>query len=120
MKITHIITAVLLASITAGCTTAETIAAGITEKSITGSGSLTHSKVGIDPETKTPELETLIVSGDYSSIRKGETLIRIEEFEDASIFNSSARSRRRKILIANPSPEILQQLKFSTPESSGN
>ena len=93
-----------------GCKTAETIAAGISEKSITGSGTVTHSRVGLNRDQQTPEIETLIVSGDYSSIREGEMIIRIEESEDASIFNSSAKSTRKKILISNPTPELLTLL----------
>lgn len=104
------LTVPILALFLSGCQTSQTLAKGITEKSITGSGTVTHSHVGVDAETKTPVMETLIVSGDYSSIRKGETIIRIEESEDASIFNSSAKSTRKKILISNPTPELLNLL----------
>ena len=105
-----LLTVPILALLLSGCQSSQTIAKGISEKSITGSGTVTHSTVGIDPDTKTPVMETLIVSGDYSSIRQGETIVRIEESEDASIFNSSAKSTRKKILISNPTPELLNLL----------
>ena len=105
------LTVPLLALSLTGCQTSQTLAKGISEKSITGSGTVTHSHVGVDTDTKSPVMETLIVSGDYASIRKGETIIRIEESEEASIFNSSAKSKRKKILISNPKPELLEKLK---------
>lgn len=112
MKLSVIaITTAAIITLLTGCQTAETIAAGISQKSITGSGSVTHNRVGIDPETKTPELDSFIVLGDYTSVRKGEVIIRIETSEDASIFNSSAISKHKKIVITNPTPELLQQLK---------
>lgn len=93
-----------------GCKTAENISAGIAEKSITGSGSVTHSRVGLNKDQQTPEIETLIVWGDYTSVRKGETIIRLESSEDSSIFNASAISKRNKIVITNPTPELLKAL----------
>lgn len=98
-----------------GCKTAETIAAGISEKSITGSGSVTHSRVGLNKDQQTPEMETLIVWGDYTSVRKGETIIRLESSEDSSIFNASAISKRSKIVITNPTPELLKALNIPAP-----
>lgn len=98
-----------------GCKTAETIAAGISEKSITGSGSVTHSRVGLNKDQQTPEMETLIVWGDYTSVRKGETIIRLETSEDSSIFNASAISKRNKIVITNPTPELLKALNIPAP-----
>ena len=106
---------VLLLCTLTGCKTAETIAAGISEKSITGSGSVTHSRVGLNKDQQTPEMETLIVWGDYTSVRKGETIIRLESSEDSSIFNASAISKRSKIVITNPTPELLKALNIPAP-----
>lgn len=90
----------LLIFCAAGCTTAETLAKGISEKSISGSGTFAYSRVGLDETTQTPELTNLFVWGDYTSVVPGDEIFRLEEEEDASIFNSDATSKRRKVFFA--------------------
>lgn len=85
---------------TAGCRTAETLAAGISQKSISGSGAFGYSRVGLDTATQTPEMVSLFVWGDYTSVVPGDEVFRFEEVQDASIFNSSAVTRRRKVFFA--------------------
>lgn len=91
---------VLLIFAATGCTTTETLAAGISQKSISGSGAFGYSRVGLDTTTQTPELVSLFVWGDYTSVVPGDEVFRLEEVEDASIFNSSAVTRRRKVFFA--------------------
>ena len=91
----------LLILCTTGCNTAETLAAGISQKSISGSGAFGYSRVGLDKTTQTPELTSLFVWGDYTSVVPGDEIFRLEESEDASIFNSSATSKRRKVFFAS-------------------
>ena len=85
---------------TAGCTAANTLAQGISEKSISGSGTVVLSRVGLDTSTQTPEMKTLFVWGDYTSVANGDEVFRMEDTEDASIFNSSALTKRRKVFFA--------------------
>lgn len=84
-----------------GCTTAETLAKGISEKSISGSGTFIHSRAGLDKQTQTPELSTLFVWGDYTSVVPGDEVFRLEESSDSSIFNSSAVTKKRKIFFSS-------------------
>ena len=84
-----------------GCNTAETLAAGISQKSISGSGAFGYSRVGLDKTTQTPELTSLFVWGDYTSVVPGDEIFRLEEMEDASIFNSAAVTKRRKVFFAS-------------------
>ena len=90
----------LLICAATGCSTAETLAAGISSKSISGSGAFGYSRVGLDTATQTPEMVSLFVWGDYTSVVPGDEVFRLEEVEDASIFNSSAVTRRRKVFFA--------------------
>lgn len=83
-----------------GCNTTETLAAGISQKSISGSGSFGYSRVGLDTTTQTPELVSLFVWGDYTSVVPGDEVFRLEEVEDSSIFNSSAVTKRKKVFFA--------------------
>lgn len=83
-----------------GCQTAETLAQGVSEKSISASGVFTLNRAGLDKTTQTPELLNLFIWGDYTSVVPGDEVFRYEENEDASIFNSSAITKKKKIFFA--------------------
>lgn len=83
-----------------GCQTAETIAQGVSEKSISASGVFTLNRAGLDKTTQTPELLNLFIWGDYTSVQPGDEIFRYEESEDASIFNSKSVNKNKKIFFA--------------------
>lgn len=83
-----------------GCQTAETLAQGVSEKSISASGVFTLNRAGLDKTTQTPELLNLFIWGDYTSVQPGDEIFRLEENEDASIFNSSAITKKKKVFFA--------------------
>ena len=103
-----------------GCNTTETLAAGISQKSISGSGTFGYSRVGLDTTTQTPELISLFVWGDYTSVVPGDEVFRLEEVEDASIFNSSAVTRRRKIFFATGDKKRMDAVIAKTTEKTKN
>lgn len=84
----------------AGCNTADTLAKGISEKSISASGVFTLNRAGLDKTTQTPELLNLFIWGDYNSVQPGDEIFRYEESEDASIFNSKSVNKNKKIFFA--------------------
>lgn len=90
----------LMAVSTAGCTAANTLAQGMSEKSISGSGTVVLSRVGLDTSTQTPEMKTIFVWGDYASVANGDEIFRMEDTEDASIFNADAITKRRKVFFS--------------------
>ena len=85
-------TAVLaaLALATGGCGAAQTLAQGVAEKSLSGSGTVAIQRVGIDDETKTPVLKNTIVTGDYASARNGDHAFQYRRKKSPSIFNTDA------------------------------
>lgn len=85
----------------AGCKAPETLAKGIAEKSIAISGAFSYGRAGLDKTTQTPELLSLFGWGDYVSVTSGTEIFRLEESEDASIFNASAITKKRKIFFAS-------------------
>ena len=74
----------------AGCSTANKLAAGVAEKSISGSGTVAIQRVGIDDETKTPVLKSTVVTGDYASAREGDHALQYRRRRSPSIWNSAA------------------------------
>jgi len=81
-----------------GCKSLNNISKGISEKSISGSGTVVISRVGLDKTNQTPELLNIFVWGDYASHVDGDDVIRYEASEDTSIFNSNAKTNKIKLL----------------------
>lgn len=100
-----------------GCRTAETLAQGVAEKSITASGMMSYGRVGLDTSTQTPELFSLFIWGDYTSGAAGSEVLRYEENEDASIFNSSAVTKSRKLVFITGDKERMDAVIEAITES---
>lgn len=84
----------------AGCKTSQTIAKGVANKSISASGVFTLNRAGLDTTTQTPELLSLFIWGDYTSVMPGDEVFRYEESQDASVFNSASITKNKKIFFA--------------------
>ncbi len=92
-----------------GCTATNTLAKGVAEKSISGSGSFIYNRVGLDKTTQTPELKSIFVWGDYTSVN-GDEILRYEKSEDSSIFNSQAKTYKTKLFFASPDKERVDEM----------
>ena len=83
--------AALAAALTfSGCNAVKTLAEGLSEKSLSGSGTVSIQRVGVDPETNTPVLKSTVVSGDYASARHGDCALQYRRRKSPSIFNTNA------------------------------
>ena len=112
-----LIIAAALVVILTGCN--NPVAKGVAGKSISGSGTVVYGRVGLDTTTQTPEMTSLFVSGDYASITNGTELFRMEESEDASIFNANSKTKKRKIFFATGDKERMDVVvKAFTPKTS--
>ena len=89
----------LAAVVLTGCATAEKIAEGVSMKDISGNGTFMKSAVGLNTETKIPEVSTIFVSGDYSSARSGSNSVTYREEVAASIWNAKSITRKRFLAI---------------------
>ena len=89
----------LAAAMLCSCATAEKIAEGIAVKDISGNGTFVKSAIGLNTETKVPEISTIFVSGDYSSARSGSNSVTYREEISASTFNAKAITRKRFLAI---------------------
>lgn len=91
--------AALAAAMLCSCATAEKLAEGIAVKDISGNGTFVKSAIGLNTETKIPEIATTFVSGDYSSARSGSNSVTFREEISASTFNAKAITRKRFLAI---------------------
>lgn len=82
----------------AGCAT-ETIAQGITTKNLSGNGTVIDSHVGINTDNKIPELRTLFISGDVSTVKAGTNAVSYREESSASVWNASSVTKKRFLAI---------------------
>jgi hypothetical protein len=95
----QIIFATLTALALCGCATTEKIADGIAVKNVSGNGTFVKSAVGINTETKIPEISTIFVSGDYSSSKSGTNSVTYREEATASIWNAKSITKKRFLSI---------------------
>lgn len=86
-----------------GCAT-ETIAQGITTKNVSGNGTVVDSRIGIDPDTKIPELKTLFISGDIATVKAGTNQVSYREESSASVWNASSITKKRFLAITLTDP----------------
>ena len=87
-----------LSVIMTGCAT-ETIAKGLTTKNTSGNGTVVDTHVGINTETKIPEIRTLFISGDFATTKAGTNAVSYREESSASIWNASSVTKKRFLSI---------------------
>ena len=102
MKIIRTLNMIAFAGIMAivtGCATAETVAQGITTKNVSGNGTVIDSHVGLNVETKIPELKTTFISGDIATVKAGTNAISYREESAASMWNAQSVTKKRFLAI---------------------
>ena len=91
--------AALIAAMLCSCATTEKLAEGIAVKNISGNGTFFKSSVGLNPETKIPEISSTIVNGDYSSAKSGTNSILYRSESTGSIWNAKVATRKQFVSI---------------------
>ncbi len=81
-----------------GCAT-ETIAQGITTKNVSGNGTVIDTHIGINPDSKIPEIRTVFVSGDLATTKAGTNAVSYREESSASVWNASSITKKRFLSI---------------------
>jgi len=82
-----------------GCAATETLAQGISTKNTSGNGTVIDSHIGLNTESKIPELRTLFVSGDIATVKAGTNAISYREESSASVWNASSITKKRFLAI---------------------
>ena len=92
-------TAVSLAGILfSGCAT-EKIAEGLSVKNTSDNSLVVDSHIGINTETKVPELRTMFISGDIATVKAGTNSVSYREESSASVWNASSVTKKRFLAI---------------------
>lgn len=82
-----------------GCAATETIAQGITTKNISGNGMVVDTHIGLNTESKIPEIRSLFVDGDIATVKAGTNAISCREESSTSIWNASSITKKRFLSI---------------------
>lgn len=101
----------------AGCKTSQTLAKGVAEKSLSGSGTVAIQRVGIDYETKTPVLKSTVITGDYASARDGEYAFQYRRRRSPSIFNKDSVTEEIAVNCIGSREQALAALEFARKEA---
>ena len=83
----------------ASCTGLEKIAEGISEKNLSGNGTFISSHLGLNENTKIPEIKTTFISGDMASVRSGTNAISYRQESSSSIWNAESITEKRFLSI---------------------
>jgi len=84
---------------TSGCKATETLAQGLTTKNTSGNGTVVDTHIGINTETKIPEVRTLFISGDFATVKAGTNQVSYREESSASVWNASSITKKRFLAI---------------------
>ncbi len=82
-----------------GCKATETLAQGLTTKNTSGNGTVVDTHIGINTETKIPEVRTLFISGDFATVKAGTNQVSYREESSASVWNASSITKKRFLAI---------------------
>ena len=75
-----------LAFLLSGCAT-EKIAESLTTKNVSGNGTVIESHIGINTDTKIPEIKTLFIDGDIATVKAGTNAVSYREESSSSVWN---------------------------------
>lgn len=100
LKMNHAaaVATVVLAGGLCGCAS-EKIAEGLAVKNTSGNGLVVDSHIGINTETKVPELRTMFISGDIATVKAGTNAVSYREESSASVWNASSVTKKRFLAI---------------------
>ena len=87
-----------LAVLLSGCAT-EKIAESLTTKNVSGNGTVIESHIGINTDTKIPEIKTLFIDGDIATVKAGTNAVSYREESSSSVWNASSVTKKRFLAI---------------------
>ena len=121
-KVVGILAALAVLAVCAGCGTMNQLAKGLSEKSISGSGTVAIQRVGIDDETKTPVLKSTVITGDYASAHNGDYAFQYRRKKSPSIFNANSITEEVTINYIGTKEQALEALELAKKDvaTAGN
>ena len=88
----------MLAGMFSGCAM-DKVAEGVATKNLSGNGTVIESHVGLNTDTKIPELKTLFISGDVATVKAGTNSVSYREESSSSVWNAESVTKKRFLAI---------------------
>lgn len=98
-----------------GCAASEQLAKNLNSKNVQGNGLITDNRIGIDPETLSPVLKSVVISGDFQTIRTDGNYLNFKQEESSAWYNSENKTKKIQLTItANQNTSLADLLKYLT------
>ena len=102
----------LLFFLLSGCATSEQLAKNLNAKNVAGSGLITDNRIGLDPETMSPVLKSVIISGDFQTIRSDGNYLNFKREESSAWYNSENKTTKWQLTITS-NDNFIELLKYA-------
>lgn len=103
-----------LALMLCGCAGYETVVNSLQAKNVAASGLVTDNRIGIDPETKSPVLKSVVVSGDFQTIKSDGNYINFKQEESGAWYNAQNKTKKTQLTItAGDQSSLSDVLKYA-------
>lgn len=82
-----------------GCATSEQLARNLNAKNVQGNGLITDNRIGIDPETLSPVLKSVVISGDFQTIKSDGNYLNFKREESGAWYNAENKTKKLQLTI---------------------
>ena len=106
-----------------GCATSEQLAKNLNSKNVQGNGLITDNRIGIDPETLSPVLKSVVVSGDFQTIKSDGNYLNFKREESSAWYNAENKTKKLQLTITASSEtdfrEVLKTVLSALQKQNG-
>lgn len=81
-----------------GCATSQ-LAKNLNSKNVQGNGLITDNRIGLDPETLSPVLKSVVISGDFQTIKSDGNYLNFKREESSAWYNAENKTKKLQLTI---------------------
>lgn len=93
-----------------GCATSEQLAKNLNSKNVQGNGLITDNRIGLDPETLSPVLKSVVVSGDFQTIKSDGNYFNFKREESSAWYNAENKTKKLQLTITASSEADFKEI----------
>ncbi len=93
-----------------GCAASEQLAKNLNSKNVQGNGLITDNRIGIDPETLSPVLKSVVISGDFQTIKSDGNYFNFKREESSAWYNAENRTKKLQLTITASSEADFKEI----------
>ena len=93
-----------------GCAASEQLAKNLNSKNVQGNGLITDNRIGLDPETLSPVLKSVVISGDFQTIKSDGNYFNFKREESSAWYNAENRTKKLQLTITASSEADFKEI----------